>query len=315
MTADYTRYAQAAQAVAGGQLYPAPALYMTAVPIGNLADISLRALHVLNLADVVFCEDTRNSGILLRQYGLHKELTALHQHNEQRASEQVLQHLERGHRVVYISDAGTPGISDPGSVLCRKVRAAGYRVLPVPGVSSVSALLSVAGCDTAQGYLFRGFLPGRSKAREDALRGFLAQPLPVVFFEAPHRLMQLAQSLQLLCEERAEYTTWQLLAGRELTKRFEQVVCMPAQELQQWLEQGSIHLRGEFVLLLYRDSGTSSACGGQHSDAGISEAADALLRDLLEHVPTKAAAAIVSRHTGDNKKALYRRAVEVREAQ
>lgn len=315
MSADYTRYAQAAQAVAGEQLYPAPALYMTAVPIGNLADIGLRALHVLSLADVIFCEDTRNSGLLLRQYGLSKELRALHQHNEQRASEQVLKHLEDGHRVAYISDAGTPGISDPGSVLCRKVWAAGYRVLPVPGVSSVNALLSVAGCDTTQGYLFRGFLPGRSKAREDALRNVLAQPLPVVFFEAPHRLMQLAQSLRKLCDERPEYTAWQLLVGRELTKRFEQIASMSVQQLQQWLAESNSHLRGEFVFLLSRDKPGACSIGQEAADADISNAADALLRDLLEHVPTKVAAAITARHTGDNKKALYRRAVQIREAQ
>lgn len=313
MSADYTLYLESARAAAGSQSHPAPALYMVATPIGNLADMGLRAVHVLQLADVVFCEDTRHSRTLLRQYGLHKELRALHQHNEQQASQTVLHHLEQGHRVAYISDAGTPGISDPGSVLCRNIRTAGHRVVPIPGANSVGALLSVAGCDARQGYVFSGFLPSKNKARNSVLQAFLGQPLPVVFFESPHRLRPLAESLHGLCAADMGHAIWMLLVGRELTKQFEQTACMPAHALGQWLDESSHHLRGEFVFLLYRaaDLGTVA----QQEKHQVDVAAESLLRDLLAYVPTKVAASIASRHTGESKKALYERAVQLKKAQ
>ncbi|HJW11663.1 MAG TPA: SAM-dependent methyltransferase, partial [Albitalea sp.] len=156
---------QAAQAAAGGQQYPAAALYVVATPIGNLADLSLRAIHVLSLVDAVACEDTRHSAPLLRHLGLDKPLLAVHEHNEREAAHGVLARLARGERVAYVSDAGTPAVSDPGAALVAAVQAAGYATLPVPGASSAVAAMSVAGDVHASGFVFTGFLPARGAER------------------------------------------------------------------------------------------------------------------------------------------------------
>ena len=168
---------QAAASAAGAQHFPTGALYVVATPIGNLADITLRAIHVLALVDAVACEDTRHSAPLLRQLGIEgKPLLALHQHNEHEAAAGVLLRLARGERVAYVSDAGTPTISDPGAVLVAAVQAAGYRVLPIPGASSAAAALSVAGDATAGPFTFIGFLPTRSGERAQALNELAARP-------------------------------------------------------------------------------------------------------------------------------------------
>lgn len=305
MSADYTPYLESARAAAGSQNHPTPALYMVATPVGNLADIGLRALHILQIADVVACEDTRHSGALLRQYGLQKELLALHQHNEYSASQTVLDKLGNGKRVVYISDAGTPGISDPGGVLCRVVREQGYPVIPIPGASSVSTLLSVAGCDTSAGYVFKGFLPSRGKARTTALQNMLAYDVPVVFFEAPHRIAQLAKNL----EEHCGQALWSLLIGRELTKQFEQIACIPAHQMADWLAADSNHQRGEFAFVLYQTAASDAA---KTPTEAITPAAESLLKDLLAHLPPRLASNITAKHTGANKKTLYERAVQIK---
>ncbi|MBP6778464.1 MAG: 16S rRNA (cytidine(1402)-2'-O)-methyltransferase, partial [Piscinibacter sp.] len=161
---------------------------MVATPIGNLADLSLRAIHVLALVDAVACEDTRHSAPLLRHLGLDKPLVAVHRHNEREAAQAVLARLERGERVAYVSDAGTPAVSDPGAALVAAVRDAGYRVLPIPGPSAALAALSVAGDPQATAFRFAGFLPAKGGERSRALVALLAQPDAQVLFEAPHRI-------------------------------------------------------------------------------------------------------------------------------
>ena len=180
---------RAAAEAAGAQQYPAGALYVVATPIGNLADLTLRAIHVLGLVDALACEDTRVSAGLLRHLGLDKPLIALHQHNETQAAALVLQRLAQGQRVAYVSDAGTPAVSDPGAALVAQVAAAGHRVLPIPGASSALAALSVAGDARSSGFDFIGFLPARGAERAAALRapGAGCGGAAAVRGAAPHR--------------------------------------------------------------------------------------------------------------------------------
>ncbi len=213
-------------------------MYVVATPIGNLADLGLRALHVLALADAVACEDTRVTGELLRHLGLDKPRIAVHRHNEHTAAAKVLQRLRDGQRVAYASDAGTPAIADPGAGLVAEVAAAGFRVLPVPGPSSLTAALSVAGDAQAQGFACVGFLPARGGARAAALAALLVAPGAQVLFEAPHRIEALAAELAQAAPRR------RLTLCRELSKQFETVITLPAGELPPWLAADPNRRRG-----------------------------------------------------------------------
>ena len=198
---------QAAEQAAGGQNHPASTLYVVATPIGNLADIGLRALYLLAHADTLACEDTRHTQQLIRSYGLDRpgnQLLAVHQHNEAEASQEVLRRLAQGERVAYVSDAGTPAISDPGARLVAAVRAAGLPVVPLPGASSVITALSVAGIGgdggEASGFVFAGFLPAKATERSVAVQALTTEPRAVVLLEAPHRIEALAAALTVLGE-------------------------------------------------------------------------------------------------------------------
>lgn len=292
---------QAAASAAGAQQYPPGALYVVATPIGNLADITLRAIHVLALVDAVACEDTRHSAPLLRQLGIDgKALIAVHEHNEREAAAGVLLRLARGERVAYISDAGTPAISDPGAALVAAVRAAGYRALPIPGASSAAAALSVAGDAIGGPFTFSGFLPQRSGERALALKQLAASPQTQVLFEAPHRVDALAAALAEACGARA------LTVCRELTKQFETVHTLPANELRGWLAGDANRSRGEFVLVLH--------ALGAVADADPATAFDATLRTLLAGLPLKQAVALAAELTGAPRNALYERALALRNA-
>ena len=176
MSASTPSLLTAAHELAGLQHYPQGALYMVATPIGNTADITLRALQVLQLADTVACEDTRHTAGLLQAYGLHKPLLALHEHNEAEAAQTVVQRLQAGQRVAYVSDAGTPGVSDPGARLCAAVVAAGLRAIPLPGASSLTALLSVAGTGGHDGrFVFQGFLSPKATERQREVQALGAE--------------------------------------------------------------------------------------------------------------------------------------------
>ena len=202
----YATALTAARDAAGSQNYPQASLYLVATPIGNLADIGLRALHVLQMVDTVACEDTRHTQSLLRAYGIDRpaaQLLALHQHNEREATDQVVQRLRQGQRVAYVSDAGTPGISDPGARLVAALAAQGLPVVPIPGASSVTAALSVAGLDAPagdDGFVFAGFLPSKAGDRATRVAALAREPRPVVLLEAPHRIAALAQALAPLGE-------------------------------------------------------------------------------------------------------------------
>src|SRR5688572_27319058 len=212
---------QAAAAAAGAQRFPAGALYVVATPIGNLADLTLRAIHLLGLVDAVACEDTRVTGRLMNHLGLSKPLIALHEHNEQSASATVIQRLAAGERVAYASDAGTPAVSDPGAALVAAVAAAGHGVVPLPGASAAVAAVSAAGDAAAQGFTFRGFLPARGGERRAALAA-LPSAETVVLFEAPHRIAALASALADAMPRRS------VTVCRELTKQFESIDTLAA---------------------------------------------------------------------------------------
>lgn len=290
---------QAADQAAGAQQFPAGALYVVATPIGNLADITLRAIQALARADTVACEDTRIGGALLHHLGLHKPLLALHQHNEAGAAGSVLHKLAAGERVALISDAGTPAVSDPGARLVAAVVAAGYRAIPLPGPSSALAALSVAGDAAGTAFSFAGFLPAKGREREAALAALLAATGTQVLFEAPHRIEALAAALAT-----ADRT---VTLGRELTKQFETVATMPAAALPGWLAADAHRLRGEFVLVIH-------ARPAADADGESDPAALRTLEILLRELPLKQAVALAAEISGAPRNRLYALALSRREA-
>jgi 16S rRNA (cytidine1402-2'-O)-methyltransferase len=291
--------AQAAAAAAGAQQYPAGALYVVATPIGNLADLTLRAVQVLGLVDAVACEDTRVSAGLLNHLGLHKPLLALHEHNERDASAKVIERLARGERVAYISDAGTPAISDPGAALVAVAQAAGHRCVPVAGVSSVVAALSVAGDALASGFAFVGFAPSKAAERVSWLTALAARSgESIVLFEAPHRVAALFDALAETMPLRV------VTLARELTKQFEEVATLEARAAPEWLAADANRLRGEFVLVLHAmPAGEASA---------LSNEAERTLSLLLAELPLKQAVSLASAISGAPRNALYERALALR---
>ena len=291
--------AQAAAAAAGVQHYPASALYLVATPIGNLADLTLRAAHVLGLVDAVACEDTRVSAGLLNHLGLHKPLLALHEHNEREASVRVIERLARGERVAYVSDAGTPAVSDPGAALVAAVQAAGHRCVPIAGVSSVVAALSVSGDALASGFSFIGFAPSKAAERRLWLDGLAARRQEsIVFFEAPHRVSALASAMAEVMPER------RVTLARELTKQFEEVATLEAGAAPAWLAADANRTRGEFVLVLHAMAAEQAAA--------LDASAERILALLLAELPLKQAVSLASAITGAPRNALYERALALR---
>ena len=297
LSSSFARALQAAQDAAGTQQHPTHTLYVVATPIGNLADISLRALHVLGLMDAIACEDTRHTRQMLHAYGIERtghQLLAVHQHNEAEAAQSVLERLAQGQRIAYVSDAGTPAISDPGARLVQAVRAAGFRVLPLPGASSITTLLSAAGM-TGDGFVFAGFLPSKTAEREQAVQAIAQEPRAVVLLEAPHRIGALAKTLAALGSR-------PVTVGRELTKQFEQIETVPADGLASWLEERAEHQRGEFVLVVHDQATTASRGEGER-----------ILVCLLPELPVKTAVRLAAELSGEPRNALYARALELKQ--
>jgi 16S rRNA (cytidine1402-2'-O)-methyltransferase len=304
VTIDAPLLLRAAEAAAGAQQYPPAALYVVATPIGNLADLSLRAIHVLARVDAVACEDTRNTGALLAHLGLSRPLLALHAHNEAQAAQLVCARLALGERVAYASDAGTPGVSDPGARLVAAVQAAGHRVVPIPGPSSALAALSVAGDPQARSFAFEGFLPARGAQRRAALERVCAAGPAQIVFESPHRIAELAGELATRVPSR------RLTLARELTKQFETVATLAAQELPGWLAQDANRLRGEFALVLH-----AQAQGADDTEGGLDPAARRLLETLLRELPLKRAVALAAELGAAPRNLLYEVALAWRQAQ
>jgi 16S rRNA (cytidine1402-2'-O)-methyltransferase len=290
-----------ASAFAGQQHYPQGALYLVATPIGNLADIGLRALHVLSLVDTVACEDTRHTASLLQGYGLHKPLLALHEHNEAQAAQTVVQRLRDGQRVAYVSDAGTPGVSDPGARLVAIAQAAGLRCVPIPGASSLTALLSVAGLGGGSGrFVFAGFLSPKALERQREVLAIATDARGCLLLEAPHRIEALATALATLGTRR-------VTVGRELTKQFEEVAEVAAQDLSAWLQANPHRTRGEFVLMVHPQVATTD-------DGALSTAALRTLDLLLAELPLKTAVRLSADISGEPRNALYNAALARRSA-
>ena len=288
-----------AAAAASHQQYPAGALYVVATPIGNLADLTLRAVHVLARVQAVACEDTRVAARLLQHLGLAPELLALHAHNEHEATAAVLQRLAAGQSVAVVSDAGTPAISDPGAVVTAAVRRRGHPVVPVPGASSVMAALSVAGDAAPGGHRFVGFPPAKGADRERALQRLAVDPPTQVLFEAPHRIAALASALAEAAPDRT------VTLCRELTKQFETIATMPSRELPAWLSADPNRERGEFVLVLH----------ALQEPAAADDMPDAALRTLvvlLRELPLKQAVSLAAEISGAPRNALYARALELK---
>ncbi|HEY0665471.1 MAG TPA: 16S rRNA (cytidine(1402)-2'-O)-methyltransferase [Gallionella sp.] len=274
------------------------ALYVVATPIGNLRDITLRAIEVLRSADVVAAEDKRNTVHLLSHHGIGaNKLVAVHQHNERGAAEKIVAILQAGQSVAFVSDAGTPAVSDPGALLVRAVLEAGLRVIPIPGPSAAVAALSASGMDEAH-FLFYGFLPNKPGPRRSALQGLIAHPYSLVFYEAPHRILECVADLQSVFGDGRD-----IVFAREITKLFESIHRCKLGAALDWLSSNPNNQRGEFVLLV---------SGAPPQEAGLDAASERTLALLLDELPLKQAAQLAARITGANRSELYQRALALK---
>jgi 16S rRNA (cytidine1402-2'-O)-methyltransferase len=275
-----------------------PALYVVATPLGNLGDITLRALEVLRSAAVVAAEDTRHTRRLLSHYQIRTDMIAVHEHNESSGALSVAERLERGQAVAYVTDAGTPGISDPGVVLVRRIREAGWPVVPVPGASALTAALSAAGVEAAQ-FMFHGFLPPKTSARRKALAAVAQLPYTAVFYEAPHRLQETLVDMAAAFGAQRE-----IVIARELTKMFESWHRCSLANAAAWIAEDPLRSKGEFVLIV----------PGAPERVGPDPAAEVkrTLALLLAELPLSRAVALAAQITGVRKNILYEAALELK---
>ena len=273
-------------------------LYIVATPIGNLGDISARAIEVLQRVDRIAAEDTRHSAALLRHFGIDTPMFALHEHNERQKVEQVLGMLQQGESLALISDAGTPLISDPGYFLVREAHRSGIRVVPVPGPSALIAALSASGLATDR-FCFEGFLPAKSGARRKALVALADEPRTLAFYETPHRIEEsLADMAAILGSARPA------TLARELTKTFETIRHATLDELAAWVVADANQRKGEFVVLV---EGAHKAVGGE----GPAPEACRIAEILMQELPLKQAAALAASISGEKKNALYKYLLEL----
>ena len=265
-------------------------LYVVATPIGNLADITLRALAVLQNADLICAEDTRVTARLLSAYGIQGRLVSVREHNERQMADKIIAHLSDGLTVAQVSDAGTPAVCDPGAKLAERVREAGFRVVPVVGASAVMGALSAAGV-TESDFYFNGFLPPKSGERQKLLAKWVQTDFPVVMFETPHRIEAALSDMAALFPER------RLTLAREITKTFETFLSGTVSEIQTALQADTDQIRGEMVLILHPTR--------REKHDGLPEAAQHIMNILAAELPTKQAAELAAKITGESKQALY----------
>ncbi len=285
------------ESLTANQEFPAATLYLVPTPLGNLADITLRALACLQRVDLVAAEDTRNTKRLLAQYGLNKPLVALHQHNEQAQAEAVVARLREGQRVAYVSDAGTPAISDPGTRLVESVHNAGLRVMPLPGACALTCALSASGLSEGP-FLFAGFLPPKRNAARAAIVALADLSAQLVFYEAPHRI---AATLQLLCEVLGDER--RIVVARELTKLHESIDRMTLRESVGFVSARPEREKGEFVIVVE----------GAPERAPDEARGDTLLTRLLAALPLSEAVALAAEISGVARNTLYERALALRD--
>lgn len=276
------------------QQFPTHTLYIVATPIGNLADISLRALATLARVDAIACEDTRHSKTLLNQYGIQKPLIATHEHNENESAQHLITRLQKGERIALITDAGTPAISDPGARVVSAVREAGLRVIPIAGASAVVTALSATGVDGA--FAFVGFLPNKTGARAQVLEQWKNCPAHLVFYEAPHRLHDTIQAFSEVFGER------NLTVAREVTKLFEAFQTFGLRDAQDWMRTADAP-RGEYVLIVHAPN--------EPSASGL-PTWQTTLKKLLPHLPLKQAVALTVELTAASKNEVYACALDLK---
>ncbi len=273
-------------------------LYVVATPIGNLEDMTARAIRVLSTTDYIAAEDTRHSGKLLRHFGIHTEMIAFHEHNERNQITRLIERLRDGKSIALISDAGTPLISDPGYLLVRAAHEANIPVVPIPGASALIAALSVSGVPSDH-FNFEGFLPPRSVARRVALERLRGESRTSIFYEAPHRIVESLQDMLDIFGGEREATI-----ARELTKQFETVRIGTLAELVAWIDRHEEQRLGEFVIVV---RGAARA-----ETVEDSAEADRVLHILLEALPVSQASELTARITGVPKNKLYRRALALK---
>lgn len=266
-------------------------LYVVATPIGNLGDITLRALEILKGVDAIAAEDTRHTSGLLSHFGISKKLIAVHEHNENQSAEKLLAQLNAGENIALVTDAGTPGISDPGAVVVDFLRKAGVKVVPIPGVSAVIAALSASGI-AQNSFLFHGFLPASGGARRKALETLKVQTVTLVFYEAPHRIIESINDIAnaLGAERRITF-------AREITKTFETIYSCELAHAKAWLEADTNQQRGEFVLLV--------EAAETKEPEEFSEETIRVLKLLLADLPLKQAVKLAAEITNEKKNDLY----------
>jgi 16S rRNA (cytidine1402-2'-O)-methyltransferase len=272
-------------------------LYIVATPLGNLQDISLRAIETLKWVDCIAAEDTRHSQSLLQHYGISKQLISLHEHNERERALPLIERLREGQNIALISDAGTPLISDPGYVLVHQVRKMGIKVIPIPGACAAIAALSASGMPTDR-FTFEGFLPTKSHARNYRLNLLKNETRTMVFYEAPHRILALLEELLVVFGGKR-----QAVMARELTKRFETIHSDGLQALIEWAKTDSNQQRGEIVMVV---AGAAEEVITKTVDTEL------LLMELLKYLPVKTAAEIAANVTNEKKNTLYKRALELK---
>lgn len=285
-----------------GQQWPSHALYVVATPIGNLGDLSLRAWHALNRADVIAAEDTRASRNLLEAWGIGTPLMAAHRHNEMSAAVEIVGRIQSGQRVALVSDAGSPAVSDPGGLVVQAVRNAGLRVIPLPGASALITALMATGVttDASPGFVFAGFAPTKSSARQRWFRQWTQLPAATVFYEAPHRIVASANdALEVVGPTRL------VTFARELTKRFEELATMPLAEAAAWLVADPYREQGEYVVIIHPQAVLQSEALDLEESASL----DAWLDALLETMSVRDVARVAAKATGQPRDALYARAL------
>lgn len=273
------------------------ALYVVPTPLGNLGDLTHRSEEILRTVDWIAAEDTRHSAPLLRQIGTTARLLPAHQHNELEAASRIVACLEKGESVALISDAGTPGISDPGARIVEAVQGAGFRVTPLPGACAATTALSAAGfVDTP--FLFVGFLPSKSGQRRTVLEGLRTHAASLVFYEAPHRILETLGDLNQVLGDRT------LVIARELTKLFEEIKRLPLSAAEDWVREDPNRQRGEFVLVV---------SGAEASTPDEAENTRILKLCLGEGLPLKQAVKLVCGITGESRNTVYARALTLKD--
>lgn len=285
-----------------GQQWPTHALYVVATPIGNLGDLSLRAWHALNRADVIAAEDTRATKNLLEAWRIHTPLMAAHRHNEQSAATEIVGRIQSGQRVALVSDAGSPAVSDPGGLVVQAVREAGLRVIPLPGACALVAALMATGVttDASPGFVFAGFAPTKSAARQRWFRHLTQLSSATVFYEAPHRIVaSMTDALAVVGATRG------VTFARELTKRFEEIASMSLAQAAQWLEADPYREQGEYVVIIHPPVVTQT----ENLELEESASTDAWLDALLESMSVRDVARVAAKATGQPRDALYARAL------